>query len=476
MYNSQNKSPKKDIIISCLIISTDGLYYIWGLIYPYLISYYSHHDQNIKMKDGFRAFLNLFLGRIVGNWILPFLIFKFGCKNTIRMGSVLYFFVICNYILIPYKWNLYLNSFFLGLSHQFKILPINYLISKKYENGIDFLKYIYSGFSFALLIWSFLCWYLFYSKNLGNGKINLNGFYVYSISKNIIWYFLINGVFSLIVIFLSTIFLKEFNKKIPFNTELSEISFCSEYSKSNKSEKSEKTSKSSIKYDKNDISISLSVESESQNNNKMDLIELKKIANQKMKELKFIMIIFIIIIKYASCSYFTSNAKYMSSFFIKNDKLIFLMFILSGIFDLLARYFISNIMNNHGFFRTMCLSFFISIFSNIIYVLFGYNSQWVFIFVFFFQSMVFATQYLLCNMFLFHSYNPEIALFLSRFYEIYAFFYFLYDVGLNEFFVREGEFRYLFLIFIFGEIIGLVVFYKNFKKMEIHHEKYSEIK
>ena len=464
-YSIDLNNSKKDIIISILIISTEGLYYTWGLIYPYLISYYYKYDKDIKMIDGFRAFLYMFIGRIVGNWILSSFLFKFGIKNTLRIGSLAYFLVICNYIMIPCRINLYFNTFLLGISHQFKIIPINYHISKKYENGINYLKHIYSGFSIGLLIWSLLMFYIINPNNLPIQKESSSEYYHYSVSKNIIKYFLINGIFSIIIIFISTIFLEEYNKKIPFNTELSEISFGSEDSKYSKSEK-EKKYKKSFDCDKNDISISLS--DESIKDNELNLKELKTIAFQRMKELKFIAIIFIIIIKHASCSYYTTNAKYMSFILIKNDKLIAFIYSISALFDFGARYVLSHTWENYGFFRTMILSFTISIFINITYILFGNNNKWVFIYIFFVQSMIFSTQYLLCNMFLFHSYNPEIAVFLSRFFEIYSFFYFLYDVTLNEIFVKNWEFRYLFLIFIFGEIIGLIVFYKCFQKTEIN--------
>ena len=195
----------KDIINLILIISSDGLFYLAPIIYPYITFYYKNYNEEIDMKDVYTAFCGSYFGRVLANLIIPSIIFNLGTKKTIQIGGILYFINFFLFAYFPSKISLYLNSIFYGFIFQFRILPVNYYICKKYKKGITYLKHIYTGFNISAFFWTFTLFYIVNPENVNNVILVKNGFDIHykvfdnDIYNNVPLYFYLNGILSMFV-------------------------------------------------------------------------------------------------------------------------------------------------------------------------------------------------------------------------------------------------------------------------------------
>ena len=207
MKVEQEKKVFQDILNLILIISSDGLFYLAPIIYPYITFYYKNYNKEIDMNNTYTAFCGSYFGRIIANLIIPSIIFKLGTKKTIQIGGLLYFVNFFCFAYFPCKISLFLNSVFYGFVFQFKILPINYYISKKYKKGILYLKHVYVGFNISAFFWTFVLFFIVNPKNIDNVVIVRDGFNVYSkiidqsVYDNVPFYFYLNGFVGMVVTF-----------------------------------------------------------------------------------------------------------------------------------------------------------------------------------------------------------------------------------------------------------------------------------
>ena len=464
----------KEIVCFIIILATDGVFYTCTIFYPYLATYYKQYDETISMRDVFTGFGTCLIGKLIGNFFLPYVIIFLGCKKTLQLGAILYFINFYIFAEYPSRLTLYFNPIFQGIIFQFKILPINFFMSKKYENGIMYSDHIYSGFSISAFIWSLCLAFIINPQNKEMDKVTyINGYeekyFNKTISDRMEIFLLFNGIISLFFIMICTYLIKDPINLFPsykyylkrFFGNLTEEEK-NDYNSSLVKLK-EEISNSSIDLNKSLLKDNLNLlENKNEKNQNMNIFREK--ANKEMKNPKFILLILIFLLKSASCSYFYNYSKYISYSIVNNDRLISVLFAFVSIPDIAARYILTFIWNKHGFYRTMIISTCLSIFLDLIFLFIGYRNSYVFIFLIFAQVFNFALGYLLGNMTLFSLYKPEIALFLSKAFESYMLFRKYYTISLNYFFVYGNNYFYIFFIMLIGEFIALYLFIINFKK------------
>ena len=472
----------KEIICFIIILATDGIYYPCAIFYPYLATFYKQYDETIGMRDVFTAFGGYHIGRFIGNLILPYLIYFLGCKKTIQIGGILYCINCYFFAQFPSKITLNFCAIFNGFIFQLKVLPINFFMSKKYENGIMYSDHIYSGFSISAFIWSLCLTFIVNPKNKEMDKITyINGYeekyFDKTISDRMGTYLLLNGTISLIVIIICTQFIKG-----PSNFPPSYLYYYKKFFGNLTEEEEEENSNSLENILKKPIidphsSVSINsikslqkenslLETETNNEKKENLESFRNESIIEMKKLKFILLIFIFVLKSVSCSYFYGYSKYISYGIVNNDRLISFLFAFVSIPDIAARYVLTYIWKKKGFYNTIIICICFSIFLNLTFLFIGYKNATVFIFLIFAQVFNFALVYLTGNLTLFSLYKPEVALFLTKIFDSYMFFYRYYSIFLNAFFVYGDNYFYIFFIMLIGEFIALylfVVYYKNHK-------------
>jgi hypothetical protein len=461
---------KKDIISFIIILATDGNYYTCTILYPYMASYYKNYYEEIGMKDIFNGFGGWVFGVILANVILPHFLFNFGCKRTIQIGGFLYLLNFVIYAKIEYfsKLTLFLNCVMCGMVTQFKILPINYFMSKKYENGIMYSDHIFSGLSLSAFIWSIVIMLIINPENREMEKVTfINGYeekyFDKNISDRISFYFYLNGIVSCVVIFIVAQMLNDPSNMAPkFQLFLKRLFRSPPQEKNNLQEKSIKTeeinkSQVSHKFKKKDSSLFLS------DSNNEDFEYYHKKAKKQFLNPKFYLLILIMVLKSVSCMYFYTYSKYMSFAIVKNDRLVTLLFAFVSLPDMVARYLVVDIWKRLEFYHTTIIFIFFTISLNLIFLFIGFRNPTVFLFLIAAQAFNFACIYLLGNMTLFALYEPEIAVLISKVFECYHIGYRYYAVFLNYFLVKGDEYRYLFCCCLIGEILALILFVKFFK-------------
>ena len=474
------KELHKDIIILLLILTSSGILNVSSLLYPYWSSYYHKYNPKINMKFIYTSFLLNFFGRVLGNIILPKILKIFGCKKTLRIGSLL-FLINCFFFQYAVVWVFLLNVVFFGVILQFKVLSISYYMSKKYENGIQYLHHIYTGWSLAAVLWSFLIIYIINPENkertvfvdFGGYKENLFDF---EVAKNFRIYLWVAGFTHLFVTNGLCWFLRDVGE---FDEEsLSVVMERGNYSFDNEEMENFRQSFNKDKKDfENNNIINTSkqklIEKEHQKKNKkIHITNTQKIsseiqnklkANKIIKSQKFILLIVITILKTGSCLYFKAYFKFISYSIINNDNLVSIVYALVTIPDISGRYLLSYLWKKYSFYNTFIITFIISIIHDLLFIFIGYKNSYVFLFMIMTQIMNWAMLSLMINMTLFSLYKADVAILVSKVYELNSFLTRLYVTFFNYFFVLGEEYRPIFTIFLIGEIVGLVVFVRYFK-------------
>ena len=272
------------------------------------------------MRDVYTAFTGSFFGKFLGNSFVPYLIFFLGSKKTIQLGGILYFLQNYYFAEFPSKITLYIGAIFNGFVFQFKSLPVNFFMSKKYENGILYSDHIYSGFSISAFFWSLVLTFIINPNNEKMDKITyINGYeekyFNKTISDRVKIYYLLNGIVSLIIILIFAQFIKEPSNFTPSYKYYYKKFFgnLTEEDKINFNSSLEKIKKDPILDSNSSISINLNKKILKEKSNsllenkpeKEETMEFhREIANKEMKKPKFILLILIFVLKAVSCSYF----------------------------------------------------------------------------------------------------------------------------------------------------------------------------
>ena len=474
------KELNKDILIFTLIYSSEGMINLVVLLFPYWASYYQLYDKSINMKFIYSAWCLNFFGRIIANYFLPKIIYKFGCKKTIQIGGLLYF-INLYFFTVTNIFFLLGNMIFFGVILQFKMLSINFYMSKKYENGIEYLKHIYSGFSIGTLIWSLISIYIINPNNKENSVVvQYNGYsenyFDESVSGNFPNYLIFNGFVHFLVTYSLCFFvkdldlkenLKDFNENI--NKSLNNSLSINKSIIGIDSKLKEKLIKSqNLSFESKTSKKFLNKEEDIPNSENNSKLYYQKEAKKIIKSKKFIILIIITILKLASSLYFMGYAKFISNSIIKNDKLVSIIFALVTIPDICGRYILSYFWKKYSFYKTTLLTFYFSIFLDILFIFIAYENYYTFLFLILGQTMNWSMLYLLVNMTLFSLYKSDIAIFLSKIYEMNSFLTRLYCTTMNYFFVFGNNFRGIFTIFLIGELFGLVLFSIYFKGVKVY--------
>ena len=476
----------KDLLITATIFLTDIIYMPFAIFVPYFYSYLKQSDLSITFSFTYTLLVYIYVGNVISSALMQKFFFIFGIKKTFMLGGLCSFFL---YILGIYtnKYLFYVFSIFSGICFNFKSLPTNYLLSVKYENGVDYLAYAYAGQSFGVLLWAYLINRIVNPENKSMTNVtNVNGFteyyYTKDVNDNFAPFLFIISIFNLVVIcgvsyfieepenkdgnlilWLKAVFLRD--KKSVNNLKLKKEKFEVDYkilsNRSNMSMSHSKiiTSNKSI----NEKSLELSEKSIELLEKSEEKISLEQDIKNTMYSKKFLGFILLTLFKNASTSVFVCCTKVIGNKIVNDDKLLSYIFSATCLADIFGRFLVSFIWNKFGFYKTYILNFCFGILTNLIFVFWGYSSRNGFIVSLFLVSLCWAFNYLLGHCTIFGLYSPDKAVGLSKAFDVYFIFYSIYGAVMVHFFISNENYRLCFFTFAVFESIAFFLFAKYYK-------------
>ena len=91
MDTKKNENINKDILILFIFASGNSIFFSYGGLFPYTFTYCKHFDDTLRASYFLYNLLSIFAGVILGGYIVPYLYFIFGIKNTMLITAILYF-------------------------------------------------------------------------------------------------------------------------------------------------------------------------------------------------------------------------------------------------------------------------------------------------------------------------------------------------------------------------------------------------
>lgn len=472
------KGVLKDILITLTIFLTDILYMPWGIFLPFFYSYLKQYDSSITFSMTYTMPIIGYFGNMISSFVMPNLLFILGIKKTFILGGLVYFFT-TNLGIYSNKQIMFVFALFTGFCNNLKSLPTNYLLSVKYENGVQYLSYSYIGQSLGVLFWAFLMSKIINPFNKNMDKVTyVNGFeefrYDDSVNMNFRFFFFFNGLFAFIIITFVSLFIDE-----PEGDDGNFIFWIKSFIlRDEKAKKNLKTKKKNFTERYNSISKGGSLNSISHYNSKTSLIEIELLTgksiisedekvNQLEKDIKetiksfpFLMFIIITFIKSTSASTFVNCIKIIGNKIIKDDKLLSYIFSISCLADIFGRFLVYFTWKKIGFFYTYILNFCMILCVNFLFIIWGYESKIGFIVCVFLVSFCWAFGYLLGHTTLFALFLPEKAVGISKAFDTYFIFTSIYGSLMVELFISKGRFREGYFFFSVVEIFAGYLFWK----------------
>ena len=475
----------KDILITATIFITDIIFMPLGIFLPFFYSYLKQSDLSITFSFIYTLTIYMFIGNIFSSFIMPKFFFILGIKKTFMFGGLCSF---CLYILgiFTNKYLFYLFSIFCGICVNLKSLPTNYLLSVKYENGVDYLAYSYAGQSFGVLLWAYLMNRIVNPENESMSiSTHVNGFtefyYSESVNKNFVVFLLVNSFISLFVIIGVSCFIEEpknkngnlilwlkvmifRDKKSVDCLKLKKKNFDSDFKNlANQSNISQPIivikSKSMIEKKLQSFEKTLELLETSQKSTTSLEQEIKATIYSK----KFLGFIILTFLKNTSSAVFINCTKIIGNEILNNDKLLSYIFAMTCLADIFGRFLVTYTWNKFGFYKTYILNFCFTIFGNLLFVFWTYSSQTGFIVNLFLISLCWAFNYLLGHCTIFGLYSPDKAVGLVKAFDFYFVFYAVYGAQMVRIFISCGNYRLCFFTFAVFECLALFFFVKYYK-------------
>ena len=199
-------SDLRDIIVLLVCCICDGLYFNYGFLFTYHISYVKsfHIDYSISLI--YTVIIPVNLGLMFTAYYFQPLVKRLQVKTCLRLYAVSIF---VNMILFCVFTNivwLYISYFLLGALHQLLVMVLIYVLNVKYKHKlVKYTGYVFTGSS-VTLIWGYIFSVIMNPNNvekkmtyiLPNG--NLEIFFDWSISKNFTSMCMLYGLTNLIVV------------------------------------------------------------------------------------------------------------------------------------------------------------------------------------------------------------------------------------------------------------------------------------
>ena len=381
-------------------------------------------------------------------------------------------------------------SLFGGLFRYTSLLSIVYF-SEMYGNRASALYGMsLTGFLVGSFLSNNLCTYMVNPENLPMTTSYANGFeehyFDYSISKNLVGFLNLMGLIEFLVCLFVSLFITDPEK---YQSNFGKVF---SYFKGNNSQELndslnsfkntlDETFSEAWKQKKDDSlnqSISYSMHSDilsthslisqiSGGSNKEKLlsvdvekeVELQLEAEYKKElgSLTFWILFFASIIRNAQPSYFVENYKIQAYVVIDNDSLLTKIFSLSALTGVVGTLIASPIWTRFGLKKTYKLALIINIVCDILLVTVAPHSSFVFGFIILLARLYLSFDIQVNNLTMFCVYKPQIALRLSKIYDINFFLSIVVGVLMNFWLVTGTDYSLVYIVFAIFEVIALLL-------------------
>ena len=459
-------------------------YNIWSMLMPYYFSHAKIYNTDVTIKHVFNSTILTAVGIYFDALIFPSLLFVFGLKKTLLLGTIGY--ALSNIAMCYFSsiLSIAICAFMIGAC--FKNLTTCVILYFT-ENFTPIASKCYTvantGFLLTGFVWANLVTYYVNPENKDMEAITyINGFRETYFEEEIAIRFrmimLYQAIFSFSIVFVFSFFIKDpeiysskigvifdwiKGERVEISKSLTElelsISKSFAYIKVGDEKIAEEFSKTQIEVELiEQKSENLLEENNKSYNSGEDLKPSPQVrARQAFKSFKFWLLFILSVFRLSSSNYFIDNTKIFGFTVVKNDQLITQVYSLSSFAAMLGAAASSFIFDLFGLVNCYIGSIGLLFIADFIGMTILKNSPIIFLFMITFTRTHLNFNKQLTNITFFSCYEPEVTLHLARIYEFFGFVALFIMVVINEYFYINEDFTYAYGMYFILDGLALLV-------------------